>query len=155
MAINLHSHSLSLSTGSTHASKSISIFGPPNLLEKYVLEKLIGTTAAVDDSSLQLDGRGRGGPYHDVFVDATLCANERGCMHGSSLSSTVLMLGRSSGRRAQHSAVSARIIIPWQSEGSEKFGRRPWLALKAASAPAVPSKARRSCVSSQSKNAKA
>ena len=142
MAINLHSHSLSLSTGSTHASKSISIFGPPNLLEKYVLEKLIGTTAAVDDSSLQLDGRGRGGPYHDVFVDATLCANERGCMHGSSLSSTVLMLGRSSGRCAQHSAVSVWILS--HAESFENCGRFPCKALKAAASPDIPSKARRS-----------
>ena len=115
---------------------------PPILLEKHVLEKWIGSTAEVDDSSLQLDGRGRGGPYHDEFVDATLCSNKRGCMHGSSLSSTVLMLGRSSGRCAQHSAMSVWILS--LVEIFEICGRFPRKALKAAASPDIPSKARRS-----------
>ena len=59
------------------------------------------TAAAVDDSSLQLDGRGSGELCTDE--SPTPCVAERACMHASSLSSTVLMLGRSSGRCAQHS----------------------------------------------------
>ena len=98
------------------------------------------TAAAVDDSSLQLDGRGSGELC--TGESPTPCVAERACMHVSSLSSTVLMLGRSSGRCAQHSAVSVWILS--LVEGIEICGRIPRKALKAASTPVIPSKARRS-----------
>jgi hypothetical protein len=58
-------------------------------------------------------------------------------MHVSSLSSTVLMLGRSFGRCAQHSAVSVWILS--LVEGFENCGRFPRKAPKAASTPVIPS----------------
>ena len=62
-------------------------------------------------------------------------------MHVSSLSSTVLMLGRSSGRCAQHSRMRASIAL--QLGGSAIGGRSPRQALRQASSPVIPSKERR------------
>ncbi len=81
-------------------------------------------------------------PESEGSVDAERWVAERACMHVSSLSSTVLMLGRSSGRCAQHSAVSVWILS--LVEGFEICGRFPRKALKAAASPVISSKARRS-----------
>ena len=83
-------------------------------------------------------------PESEGSVDAERWVAERACMHASSLSSTVLMLGRSSGRCAQHSAVSVWILSLVEICGFEICGRIPRKALKAASTPVIPSKARRS-----------
>ena len=129
---------LTLHSPSPSPSLSASGYMPPTLVEKCALDVSKGTT----DSSLELDGRGRGGPCHDEFVDATLRANEWDCMHVSSLSRTMLMLERSSGLCAQHSAVSVWILS--LVEGFENCGRFPRKALEAAATPVIPSKARRS-----------
>ena len=105
--------------GSSHGWKFRAV--PPTLLEKYassavpptLLEKYEygDTSAEVSDSSLELlELGGRVGGEVCTDESPTPCVAERACMHASSLSSTVLMLGRSSGRCAQHSAVSAGII---------------------------------------------
>ena len=95
------------------------------------------------DSLLQLRADGDDGSEHcsHICIDVELGA-ERACMHVSSLSSTVLMLGRSSGRCSQHSHVSAG--IPSLFEGFESCGRSPFKAPEAAAAPVNSSKARRS-----------
>ena len=81
------------------------------------------TAAAVDDSSLQLDGRGSGELCTDE--SPTPCVAERACMHASSLSSTVLMLGRSSGRRAQHSLPPPPLLRPLSLSHALRIRKRP------------------------------
>jgi hypothetical protein len=112
--------------------------------------------AARLDSLLQLRADEDDGSEHcgHICVDVEF-GLERACKHVSSLSSTVLMLGRSSGRCAQHSHVTAGIPSLCECEGFESCGRSPFKALEAAAAPVNSLKARRSCVSSQSKNANA
>ena len=108
------------------------------------LEEKIPLIAARLDSLLQLREDGDDGSEHcsHICVDVELGATERACMHVSSFSSTVLMFGRSSGRCAQHSHVSAGIESLF--EGFESCGRSPFKALEAAAAPDNSSKARRS-----------
>ena len=131
-------------------SKAVQL--PPSLAEK----NPAASNSARLDSLLQLRADEDDGSEHccHICVDVEF-GLERACKHVSSLSSTVLMLGRSSGSCAQHSHVTAGIPSLCECEGFESCGRSPFKALEAAAAPVNSLKARRSCVSSQSKNANA